>query len=95
MPPVPPCASRQTAEEQAQIARITAQFQELVALSTQQNLDRAVQLAEMARRHQLPKELEEHFGELGRRYADLVVDRGVKKGPLLRLVAQNGSEVGA
>jgi hypothetical protein len=91
MPPAPP----PTAEEQAQSARISAHLRELTVIFHQRNLDTAVSLAILARAGRLPKELEEHFGELGRRYAELARKGGVKKAPSLRLVAQNGSEVGA
>ncbi len=75
-----------SAEEQACDRRTTELLREAIAIAKQNNLDRVVILAEMARRHQLPAELEAHFGELGRRYAELVYDRGKKKRPALRVV---------
>jgi hypothetical protein len=86
-----------SAEEQAHDRRITAQLHELIALATQRNLDTAVQLAALASRRQLPKELEDHFCELGRRYAHLAnpVARARAAKPSLRLAAENGVAVRA
>lgn len=81
--------------ERAQIDDITARLRAATALLRQQNLDRAVRLAQMAARHELPKELEEHIGELGRRFAALV-DAPAARAPApkarasLRLVQAEG-----
>ncbi len=84
-PPMPPMPAP-SAEELARGRRTTEMLREAIVIAKQRNLDRVVILAEMARRHQLPQELEDHFGELGRRYAELVHDRGKKKRPALRVV---------
>lgn len=84
-PPVPPMPPP-SAEEQAADRRISEQMREVIPILKQRNLDTAVILAQMASRHQLPAELEAHFGELGRRYAGLVHDCGKKKRPPLRVV---------
>jgi hypothetical protein len=65
-PPMPP----KTEQELAESREICRMLEELTRIVIQQNLDRAVILAQMAARHQGP--LVEHFGELGRRYAHLL-----------------------
>jgi hypothetical protein len=92
MIPVPP----KSAEEAAADASILAQMRELTEILHQRNLDTAVRLAELASRRQLPRDLEKHFGELGRRYSELVDQVAMRRPatPRLRLVAESGAEVG-
>ena len=81
-PPMPP----PSAEEIADSERTCAMLRELIEIAQQRNLDNALILAEMARQRRLPKHLEDHFGELGRRYYELVRDRDKKKQTTLRVV---------
>ena len=103
MPPLPPVLPR-SAEEQAASAEITAQLQALTAIFHQRNLESAVRLAGLAASRKLPKELEDHFAELGRRYAHVRGDsaepaeatgraKPAKARGGLRLVVNNGAEV--
>jgi hypothetical protein len=87
MPPMPPPTEDERAHDRAMNARLDA----LIVKLRQNNLDRAVKLAELARQRRLPKELEEHFAELGRRFFDLVDSGGVQKTPSLRVI-EGGAE---
>ena len=102
-PSLPPVLPR-SAEEQAASAEITAQLQALTAIFHQRNLESAVRLAGLAASRKLPKELEDHFAELGRRYAHVRGDsaepakatgraKPAKAKGGLRLVVNNGAEV--
>jgi hypothetical protein len=91
LPPVPP----PSAEEQAASASITAQLLALTERLHQRNLDSAVRLAILAANRQLPVGLEEHFGELGRRYSEIAGNGAEQRAtnPRPRLAVNNGVEV--
>jgi hypothetical protein len=76
-PPVLPEAEREMAESQ----EICRRLDELTRIARQNNLNRAVILAQMAARGRGP--LVDHFAELGRRYAHLVEARSK---PCLRVI---------
>jgi hypothetical protein len=73
----PPPDLPESAEEAAERMALARDMRALVEMLKRQNLDRAVTLAIMARDGKLPIELQEHFGELGRRYAELVTHADV------------------
>jgi hypothetical protein len=89
LPPPPPIPAPKLIEDdlrkKAEIRRLLAELTEVV---TQNNLDRAVRLAQMAARRQGP--LVEFFQTLGLQYYKLADNGPEKPGPALRVIRGSG-----